>query len=95
MLQGKTLAICEGIRSVAPEAVFMGRAGSRMIEAAGEADLKSASEVFADRAYNDDGTLVSRRLPGAVLSDADAIAARALCMVREGVVEKSCPMFAP
>ena len=82
-----SLAICEGIRSVAPEAVFMGLAGSRMLEAAREAGLQTASEVFADRAYNDDGTLVSRRLPGAVLTDPDEIAARALRMVRDGVVE--------
>ena len=82
-----SLAICEGVRSVAPDAVFVGLAGSRMLEAAREAGLKTASEVFADRAYNDDGTLVSRRLPGAVLTDPDAIAARALRMVRDGVVE--------
>ena len=82
-----SLAICEGIRSMAPDAVFMGLAGSRMLEAALEAGLRTASEVFADRAYNDDGTLVSRREPGAVLTDPDEIAARALRMVRDGVVE--------
>ena len=82
-----SLAVCEGIRSMAPDAVFMGLAGSRMIEAAREVGLETASEVFADRAYNDDGTLVSRRLPGAVLTDPEAIAARALRMVRDGAVE--------
>jgi UPF0271 protein len=37
-------------------------------------------EAFADRAYTAEGTLVSRRLPGAVLSDADEIARRCVAM---------------
>ena len=42
---------------------------------------------MADRAYNADGSLVSRRLPGAVIHDPDAMVARALRMVLEGTVE--------
>ena len=81
------LAICDGIRAVAPDALFLGLAGSRMLDAAAQTGLRAASEVFADRAYNDDGTLVSRRLPGAVLHDADLAIARTLRMVKDGVVE--------
>jgi UPF0271 protein len=43
-------------------------------------------EVFADRAYEDDGSLVSRRKPGAVLHDANEIAQRVLRMVQDGAV---------
>ena len=43
-------------------------------------------EVFADRAYEDDGQLVSRHKPGAVLHDAKAIAARVVKMVQDGAV---------
>ena len=42
------------------------------------------AEAFADRAYNDDGSLVSRRLPGAVLHDAQAVADRMLQLVQTG-----------
>jgi UPF0271 protein len=43
-------------------------------------------EVFADRAYEDDGSLVSRRKPGAVLHDAKEIAERVVRMVQDGAV---------
>jgi len=48
--------------------------------------LKNASEVFADRAYNSDGSLVSRKLEGAVIHDADLAIHRVIRMVREGKV---------
>lgn len=49
-------------------------------------DIRIAFEFFADRAYNADGTLVSRRLPGAVIEDHEAAAKRVLRMVTEGKV---------
>ena len=52
-----------------------------------EAGLTVVAEAFADRGYTPEGTLVSRREPGAVLHDADQVAARMLRLVREGVVE--------
>ena len=57
------------------------------IKAAEEVGLQAASEVFADRAYNDDGTLVSRKLPGAVIKDKDLAIKRVVRMVKEGKVE--------
>jgi 5-oxoprolinase (ATP-hydrolysing) subunit A len=48
--------------------------------------IRIAFEFFADRAYNPDGSLVSRKLPGAVISNHEAVAARALKLVREGRV---------
>lgn len=80
-------AVCDGIRRVNPELIFLGLSGSRMLKAAGEAGLRTAGEVFADRAYEDDGTLVPRNREGAVLQDAETAAARCIRMIREGVVE--------
>ena len=91
-------ALCEAVYDVDRDIIFMGLAGSKMIEAAEKTGLKAASEVFADRAYNDDGTLVSRRLPGAVIKDKELAIWRVVRMVREGLVEsisgKSIPIRA-
>jgi UPF0271 protein len=48
--------------------------------------IRVACEFFADRAYNPDGSLVSRREPGAVIKDHDVAAARVLKMATEGRV---------
>src|SRR5207249_1365774 len=54
---------------------------------AGEAaNLPMVHEVFAGRGYEDDGSLVSRRKPGAVLDDGGAIAQRVVRMVQDGAV---------
>lgn len=80
-------AICEGIYEVDPELIMLGLAGSAHIRAAKEVGLKVASEVFADRAYMEDGTLVPRTMPGAMVHDKDLAIARTVRMVKEGVVE--------
>jgi UPF0271 protein len=61
-------------------------AGSPLIGWARDAGLRVVGEAFADRAYTPDGALVSRRQPGAVLRDADAIAERMLRWIREGAL---------
>ena len=76
-------AICEGIYAVDPELVLLGLAGSELLKAAEYTGLRYASEVFADRAYNEDGTLVSRKLPGAVITDEALAVQRVLRMVNE------------
>ena len=76
-------ALCEAVKRFDPSLKFFGLAGSGMIEAATRAGLQPVEEVFADRAYNADGSLVSRRLPGALIeSDAEAIA-QTLSLVRD------------
>ena len=80
-------AMCEAVYEFDPEIIFMGLAGSKMIEMAEAVGLRAASEVFADRAYNDDGTLVSRKMPGAVIKDKDLAIRRVVRMVKEGKVE--------
>lgn len=81
------VAICEGIYEVDPELILLGLAGSKHITAAQKVGLRSASEVFADRGYMNDGTLVPRRLPGAMIHDRAEAIARTVRMVKEGVVE--------
>jgi len=61
--------------------IVFGLSGSRFLEIARQAGLKVAREAFADRAYVDDGTLVSRRHPGAVIIETGKIIDRVLEMV--------------
>lgn len=79
-------AMAEAVYEIDKNIIFMGLAGSEMIRQAEEVGLRTASEVFADRAYNDDGTLVSRKLPGAVIHDKDLAISRTVRMVKEGKV---------
>jgi UPF0271 protein len=78
-------AVARAVRRFSPGLILVGLAGSKLIEAGQEAGLRTASEAFPDRAYNPDGTLVSRRLPGAVLEDVDAVVAHALELARDGI----------
>lgn len=79
-------AICEGIYEVEPGLVLLGLSGSRMLEAAKRTGLKCAKEVFADRAYEEDGTLVARNVPGAMITDEKEAVERVLRIVKDGVV---------
>lgn len=89
-MAGKNLelasAICEGIREVNPNLILLALSGSKMIEAAKMTGLRYASEVFADRAYKDDGSLVDRKKNGAVITDEDEALKRAVRMIKEGRV---------
>lgn len=60
--------------------------GSHLHRVAEAAGLRVAEEVFADRAYNEDGSLVSRKLPGAVLEDDAQAESQVRQMVLEGTV---------
>lgn len=79
-------AIASAIKAVDPALIFVVLAKSKLVAAGEAAGLSMAHEVFADRAYEDDGNLVSRRKPGAVLHDAKVIADRVLRMVQDGAV---------
>ncbi|HEY2313863.1 MAG TPA: 5-oxoprolinase subunit PxpA [Streptosporangiaceae bacterium] len=61
--------------------------GSALATAATDVRLPTVIEAFADRAYRDDGTLVPRGEPGAVLTDPEVVAARAVDMVVRGTVQ--------
>ena len=80
-------AVIAGVKAVDPSLVLMGLAGAPVLDRARAAGLSVVAEAFADRAYTAAGALVSRKQPGAVLHDADLIAARMLRLATEGVLE--------
>lgn len=80
------LAIGRAIKAVDPSLVYVTMPGLPTERAAEALGLAAAAEVFADRTYDDTGNLTSRKVPGSVLHDADAAAARVLAMVRDGAI---------
>ena len=80
-------AICEGIREINSEYILLGLSGSNLIKAAEDVGLRAAKEVFADRGYMDDGSLVPRTQEGAMITDEDVMIRRVITMVKDGVVE--------
>lgn len=76
--------VIAAIKAVAPTLPLLALSGAPIVAQARAAGLRVVCEVFADRGYNADGSLVDRRLPGAVLHDPEAIAARMLRLVTEG-----------
>ena len=79
-------AIASAIKAVDRNLTFVVLANSKLLKAGEAAGLRLAHEVFADRAYEDDANLVSRRKPGAVLHDASEIAQRVVRMVQDRAV---------
>src|SRR5579863_5586325 len=77
-------SVIVAVRAFDPALVLLTLAGSVAMQRAQEQGIVAVGEAFADRAYRDDGRLQPRSEPGAVLTDADAIAARALAWVRDG-----------
>ncbi|PSR23161.1 MAG: LamB/YcsF family protein [Sulfobacillus acidophilus] len=78
-------AIIAAIRDFDPNLIVVAY-GGELARAAQAQGMRVAYEVFADREYNPDGTLVSRRVPGAVITDDGRVIDRAVRMVREGQV---------
>lgn len=83
-------AIAEGVRRWNPGVPLVGLAGSRMLEVWRRAGFEVIAEGFADRAYEPDGTLRPRHLPGAVISDPNAAAEQAAALAAGGRVETIC-----
>lgn len=79
-------AIIEAIKAIDSALVLIALSGSPLVSFARQAGLNVVSEAFADRAYSSDGTLVSRREKGAVLSDPDMVAARMVKFVETGKI---------
>ena len=77
-------SICDAILEVDSDLILIALAGSRWVEIAQEMGLRVAREIFADRALNPDGTLVSRSKEGSVLHNVDEVADRSMRMVLEG-----------
>lgn len=81
------LAICEGIYEVNPDLILLALSGSEMVNAAKSIGLKVAREVFADRAYEEDGSLVSRTKDGAMILDEKESVKRVIRMIKENKVK--------
>lgn len=79
-------AIARAVAAFDPSLILFGLPGSEILAAGRAAGLRVAAEVFADRAYEADGSLASRRKPGAVIHAAAAVVARAVRMVQEQTV---------
>ena len=79
-------AVVEAVLAYDPDLPVLGLPGSRLLEAAERAGLRTVRESFADRAYTPEGTLVSRREDGAVLHDPTEVARRVVQIVTEGTV---------
>ena len=76
----------EAALEIAPDIIIMGLAATAMEDVARDLGCNWAGEIFADRAYNADGTLVDRRLPGAMIHDPAEAATRMIEMVQAGAI---------
>jgi len=79
-------AIARGVAAFDKTLILFGLPGSEILNAGRAAGLRVAAEVFADRAYESDGTLASRKKSGSVIHDAKAVVARAVRMVKDKTV---------
>jgi UPF0271 protein len=84
--EGYALAIGRAIKAVDRDIIYVAPFGSEMEKAAQKLELPLAIEGFADRQYDDDGSLTSRSIPGSVLKDPAAAAERVLRMVLDGEI---------
>lgn len=79
-------AIAQAVYDVDKDLILYAQGGTESIKAAEKIGLRTASEVFADRSYQDDGTLTPRSQPGAMITDEEKSIAQVLSMVLEGKV---------
>ena len=84
--QAQAQAVVDAVKAFGGDLPLLLLPGSVALNAAEAAGLRGVAEAFADRAYNPDGTLVSRREPGAVLHDEDAVAANMVRLATEGTL---------
>ena len=79
-------AIAEAVYHADPELILFGLSGSALIAAGQRIGLRTASEVFADRTYQADGSLTPRHRPDALIADPEAVARQAVQMACTGKV---------
>jgi UPF0271 protein len=82
-------AVARAVAVIDSTLVLVGLSGSALVRAGARAGLRTASEAFADRSYEPDGTLTPRGRPGAVLADEAVVAARAVALVRDRAAPSS------
>ena len=74
--------LAKTIKAINKELIYLVPTGSKMQEAASKLDMKIACEIFADRNYEDDGNLVSRKKPYALITDPEQAKKHVLSMVK-------------
>jgi UPF0271 protein len=79
-------AIAEAIKAVDPQLYMLCLANSQMGVAAKQAKMPYVEEAFADRAYTDEGSLVSRKIAGSVIHDIDQVVSRVIRMIKDKTV---------
>lgn len=79
-------AIVRAVRAVDASLVMLGIAQSEQVRAAEAAGLAHVSEIYADRGYDDNGVMIPRGQPGAMITDPDQAAERVLAMIEAGAV---------
>ena len=82
-------AIAQAVADFNPDITLVALAGGELARAGKAAGLHVAQEFFADRNYTDEGLLVSRKLPDAVITDEDFAVARVVRAVKEGAIESA------
>lgn len=80
-------AIARAVHACDPDLILVGLAGSELIRAGQRLGLATREEVFADRGYQADGSLVPRSQPGAMIEDEEQALAQTLMMIAEGRVQ--------
>jgi len=78
-------SIARAVKRFSAGLILVGLAGSELVKAGAALGLQVANEAFPDRGYNPDGTLMSRKLPGAILENPQEVAANAVRLAREGI----------
>ncbi len=78
--------ICEAVYDYCPDLVVLAQESGELYRAAKARGLRAAAEVYADRAYQEDGTLVPRSLPGSMIEDPQEALHRVIRMIKEGKV---------
>jgi len=79
-------AIAEAVYRVDPSLILFGPSGSELLDAGNRIGLRTASEVFADRTYQEDGSLTPRDRENAVIADVDAAVRQVIEIVTTGKV---------
>lgn len=78
--------IATAVKQFNPNLILFGLSGSHSISEAKYIRLPTASETFADRLYNDDGSLTSRSQPNAMIEDEEKVIQQVLQMIKEGTL---------
>ncbi len=84
--EGLSSAMARAVKDLGGDVILYALSNSLMMDVAQREGLRVAGEVFADRSYQDDGTLTPRGRPGAMIEDEQRAVAQALAMIEQGHV---------